>query len=206
MRKLFFSVAFAMLMSVTVHAQAVDSMFVNMPDSLFPYLSSAQRVELVNLKRVDTSTSAVLRSALDCEVALQYADAERMTLALDSTAIVELAMQKVNDRNVCCLLRTVPTPEPSTSAVLYDEEWKQIKRLTLDTVSFTTRPDTMSIAQYDELCKLIEFPLVEAHFEDASTIDLRLNVPLVSKDEREKLAAIIVQRKMKWNGQEYVCE
>lgn len=206
MRKLFFSVAFAMLMPMAGHAQGVDSLFVNMPDSLFPYLSSAQRVELVNLKRVDTSTPAVLRSTLNCEVALQYADAERMTLALDSTVIIELAMQKVNGRNKCCLLRTVPTPEPNTSAALYDEEWKQIKQLNLDTVSLTKRPDTMSVKRYDELCKLIEFPLVEAHFEDASTIKLRLNVPLVSKDEREKLAAIIVQRKMKWNGHEYIDE
>ncbi len=206
MRKLFFSVAFATLASMTVHANGVDSLFVSMPDSLFPYLPSAQRVELVNLKRVDTSTSAVLRSPLDCEVALRYVDDNRITLALDSTVIIELSMQNVGDKNLCCVLRTVPTPEPHTSATLYDEDWKQIKQIDLDSISFLERPDTMSVERYKELCKLIEFPLVEAHFEDASTIILKQNVPLVSKKERDSLAAIIVQRKAKWKGHKFICE
>lgn len=201
MRKFLFSIAIALSMSV--HAQGVDSMFVNMPDSIFPYLSSAQRKELINLKRVDMATAAVLQSAFNCKVALQYLDAERMTLTLDSVVTIELASPKSDGALACCVLRTVPTPEPHTSAVVYDAEWNVLKRLDLDSEPLTERNDTMSAQRYEELCKLIEFPLVEAHFENASTIELTLNVPMVSKEERKKLEAILVKRKLRWDGVEY---
>lgn len=194
MRKILVSMAFAVSSAAT--AQGVDSLFVNMPDSLFPYLASTQRLELVNMQRIDTSTHAVLPSLYNGKVEILYKDADRMTLSLDSLSCMEMSAIPFGDKAVCCVLRTVATPEKHTELAMYDAEWSRLQTVDIDTLQLLQRPDTMSVQRYDELCKLVEFQLTEAHFADVATIVFRQNIPMVSAEERKKLSAILVERKL----------
>lgn len=204
MRKLLVSIMLAV--SSAAMAQGVDSLFVNMPDSLFPYLSRAQRSELLNMQRIDTSTHAVLQSLHDGKVEMLYKDADRMTLALDSLSTLEMSAFMSERDTLCCVLRTVATPEKRTELALYDAAWNRLETVDIDTIQLMKRPDTMSEKQFRDLCKLVEFQLVEAHFVDAQTVELELNIPMVSKDDRKKFAAVLVQRRLKWNGKTFVCQ
>lgn len=197
MRKIFVSIMLAI--SSAAMAQGIDSLFVNMPDSLFPYLARAQRSELVNMQRIDTSTHAVLQSLYDGKVEILYKDADKMTLSLDTLSSMEMSVFPPVGDAVCCILRTVATPEMHTELALYDEKWNRLPTIDIDTLSLIQRPDTMSVQQYDELCKLIEFQLIEAHLVDSTTIVLKQNIPMVSVAERKKFAAILKERRMNVN-------
>lgn len=195
----------SLLVSVlSAKAQTADVMFVNMPDSIFPYLTKDQRQELVSLRNVDASTPAVLRSALNCSVSMTYLDAERLTVEVDSTVVMEIARQPVSGADsVFCMLTTVATPERDTQADIYDKDWNRAGEVPLADISLVQRPDTMGENAFSELTKLIEIKIVEAHFVDASTIAVKQNVPLVSRDERKRLDAILVERKLKWDGKSF---
>jgi len=204
MRKFFICIMFAV--TTMVNAQEIDSLFVNMPDSLFPYLSHEKRVELLNIDKITSDTPTSLPTMYNGTAKLLLHDKECIKIALDSLSSVELGLQKSDGNAVCCVLRTVAAPERNTMASLYSDKLEKIKDINLEAVTLTHRPDTMTTERYKELLKLIEFRLIEAHFENVSTIVLKQNVPLVSEKERKDLAAILLQRKMKWNGREYVCE
>lgn len=184
--------------------QTVDGMFVNIPDSIFPYLTKEQRQELVNLRKVDGSTPAILHSAFNCDVAMTYMDFKRLTVEIDSAVIVEIARLFVPEGDsVYCVLSTVATPEKDTQAYIYDKDWNKIGDVSFYDAGLFQRPDTMNENTFEELNKLIEFPLVEAHFIDDATMTVILNVPLVSKEDRKRLIAILTERKLRWNGSSF---
>lgn len=192
------------IVMVSANAQTVGDMFVSMPDSLFPYLTQEQRVELVKLKQVDTSTSAVLRSAFNCSVSLDSLEAARMTVNTDSTMTMEMArLATVSGDSLYCLLQTVSAPERETVAAIYNMVWKKVSDVDWTDVPLLNRPDTMSEKEFANRTSLIEFRMVEARLENADTIVLRLNVPMLSKEDKRLLRDILVQRRMRWDGERY---
>ena len=165
---------------VSANAQTVGDMFMSMPDSLFPYLTQEQRVELVKLKQVDTSTSAVLRSVFNCSVSLDSLEAACMTVNIDSTMTVEMArLATVSGDSLYCLLQTVSAPERETVASIYNKVWEKVSAVDWTDVPLLNRPDTMSGQEFANRTSLIEFRMVEARLENADTIVLKLNVPML---------------------------
>lgn len=198
---------FTFVMAVATYAaqaQSVGDMFVNIPDSIFPYLDKNQRAELRNLKRLDDSTAAVLHSHFERYVTLNRCETELMELKIDSTLTIEMArVATVNGDSLYCLLRTVAVPERETVAYIYNNVWEKVADVVFDDVTLLQRPDTMSQENFAELEKLIEFRMMEAHFSDAETLVLQQNVPMTSKEDKTRLQAILTQRKLKWDGKTY---
>ena len=189
---------------VSANAQTVGDMFMSMPDSLFPYLTQEQRVELVKLKQVDTSTSAVLRSVFNSSVSLDSLEAACMTVNIDSTMTVEMArLATVSGDSLYCLLQTVSAPERETVASIYNKVWEKVSDVDWTDVPLLNRPDTMSDKEFANRTSLIEFRMVEARLENADTIVLKLNVPMLSSEDKRLLRDILVQRRMRWDGEKY---
>lgn len=189
---------------VSANAQTVGDMFMSMPDSLFPYLTQEQRVELVKLKQVDTSTSAVLRSVFNCSVSLDSLEAACMTVNIDSTMTIEMArLATVSGDSLYCLLQTVSAPERETVASIYNKVWEKVSDVDWTDVPLLNRPDTMSDKEFANRTSLIEFRMVEARLENADTIVLKLNVPMLSSEDKRLLRDILVQRRMRWDGEKY---
>lgn len=105
-----------------------------------------------------------------------------------------------------CLLTTRNTPEPETTCDIYGEDWQRVKSIPLTpfAASLTAKPDTMDLTEYSRLQKLIEMPLVEAHFTDKSpaTLQLSLHVPLLGKEDRQRVKAILVRKECKMDDNE----
>ena len=189
---------------VSANAQTVGDMFMSMPDSLFPYLTQEQRVELVKLQQVDTSTSAVLRSVFNSSVSLDSLEAACMTVNIDSTMTVAMArLATVSGDSLYCLLQTVSAPERETVASIYNKVWEKVSDVDWTDVPLLNRPDTMSDKEFANRTSLIEFRMVEARLENADTIVLKLNVPMLSSEDKRLLRDILVQRRMRWDGEKY---
>ena len=53
-----------MLSPIYISAQSVSETFVNMPDTILPYLAIQQRKDLVELKRMEPDSTAIINSGL----------------------------------------------------------------------------------------------------------------------------------------------
>lgn len=206
MHKIILSIALTAA-AISAAAQSVGQMLTTMPDSIFPYLTAAQRSELLNIKRVDAATPAVLRSKFGNDIKLLRCDDDRMTLRTDSAATMEMARLATNSGDsLYCLLRTLGVPEKETAGYIYNKEWRKVADVDMESVSLLQRPDTMTAETYAALLQLIEFPIVEARFLDNKTLVLRQHVPMISKEERKQLEAILVEKRMRWNGERFIEE
>lgn len=104
------------------------------------------------------------------------------------------------------LLTTRNTPESETTCDIYDQDWQRIKSIPLSpyATSLIAKPDTMGAAEYREIRKLIDLPLVEAHFTSKSpaTLELSLHIPLLGKKDRQRMNAILVRKEYQIVGTE----
>ena len=63
------------------------------------------------------------------------------------------------------------------------------------------RPDSMNIDDFERLCSYFDPQLIEAVLDPAdSSLTFSLSMPMLSETEKKQLQAILVQRKLKWNG------
>ena len=112
------------------------------------------------------------------------------------------------DENTYCLLRHVKAPECETVCKIYDSEWKLLKTINFDDIQLTQRPDTMSQERYEELLNLIEFPLVEAHFDTQSgdapvALKLSLNPPMLTNEQCKDISQILISKTVVWDGESF---
>ena len=112
------------------------------------------------------------------------------------------------DENTYCLLRHVKAPECETVCKIYDSEWKLLKTINFDDIQLTQRPDTMSQERYEKLLNLIEFPLVEAHFDTQSgdapvALKLSLNPPMLTNEQRKDISQILITKMVVWDGESF---
>ncbi len=190
---------------ITTNAQNVSEMFISMPDTLMPYLNASQRQELVNLKHLDSTNSASLRSAFMNDITLSTLSDSHMDLNVDTLLTIEiqrLPQQNATD-SLYCILRTMRAPEAVTSAYIYNKEWQRVQEIDFSNLTFTQKPDTMPQERYEEALRNIEFPLIEAHFTDSITITAQQNVPLLFRDDKPLVDSILMRRTLKWNGESF---
>ena len=94
---------------------------------------------------------------------------------------------------------------PESVVSFYDTKWgKRDEKEFLSIVEpslLVNKPDTMDVERYEQLVKLVDPIMVQAVFlpEDQS-LEFSLSTPLLTLKEKESLNAILVQRKLKWNG------
>jgi hypothetical protein len=191
--------------SVIMSAGNVGEMFVAMPDSVIPYINKELRQDLVNMKNIDPETNASLATMFKSKIVLKNISDNMLTFDIGSVGF-EMARLKSNDNgdSIYCLLRTVATPEKETYIYLYDKDWKLLRQLDYGDMDFLKKPDTMQVDEYQELTSMAEFTLIEAHFgEQPEVLELICDFPMLTADEKKRIKAFGLQRKLKWDGESF---
>lgn len=177
MKNSFITLIIVLLMiSVTpLHAQTAEEMLACIPDTIIPFANAEQRAAFFDEK------------------------------------VKMFEFRKVDD-NVYCLLRHIKTPEPDTSVELYDSKWHFIREVTFEDIpleSLIVKPDTMSQNEYERILKLSEFPIYDITFseksekEDNKTLILKLQVPMLSNEEKERILPLFRERLLIWDGKTF---
>ena len=126
---------------------------------------------------------------------MRYKAADGTTMEITSTGAAGASA------SLFCLLTTRSTPEPETTCDIYTQDWQKVKSIPLApfAASLTAKPDTMDVAEYGRRLRLIELPLVEAHFTSKvpATLELTLHVPLLGKEDKQRVNAILVKKEYK---------
>mgnify|MGYP002852315902 FL=1 len=188
---------------VSAKAKNVGDMLVSMPDSLLPYVATEQLVDLVNMKRIDPATPASLQSVFKTDIVLETLSDDMLKLQM-SNVCYEIGRLPMENDSVFCVLRTIPTPEQETNVIYVNKEWEKIGEQTFGDINLVSKPDTMDSKEYDRLLSLVEYPIIEAHFcKSPSEIMIKQHVQMLDKADKEKFLPLLMQRKLKWDGESY---
>ena len=179
-----------------------------MPDLLLPYLDANSRTELVD--RYDISQKADDKGGLNTSVTNRLKGTTRLDtltenylrLTLNDHATWEMKLLATDDHDFVIATSMTILGEAAESKVsLFSSDWKHLSDTIFTSSTLLERPDTMTESDFNELLGQISLVLWKAEFSpDNNDLTLSPSFLFVPHGERERLAAILVPRKLRWNG------
>ena len=102
------------------------------------------------------------------------------------------------------MVKTLKGPLEDSEIALYTQDWVKTDDVKIDVSSLVAKPDSMNEETFRELSSLMDVKLVGAQLMlDEDALVVNLSVPMLTKEESERLKAVLLQRKLKWNGQNF---
>lgn len=212
-----------LLLPLTVGAQTVRDLWLSMPPSLAPYLSTSLRTQCLDFydmhtdaqtdnalkgkSRIDTLTSTFLAATLSKAHTLQM----KLLPASGSASGLGSSLGSVSSSSlsscdsVLCVVRSWDSPKRDSEVQLFDRQWKPLQApFTFSADSFVCRPDTMSEECFSRLVALLDPIMFSVSLSPAENVLLVKLSPVVPNPEDEKaIEQILVQRKLKWDGKTF---
>jgi hypothetical protein len=183
-------------------------MWQNMPDSLAPaYLKADKRRAMVDYYNMG-ETAEVIHS-LQGVSTLDMLSASYAEVTLSGALSMQLALlPTAQGDTILCRVVTVTAPAKESKVEFFDTKWNKLKTDEyLTNVTFeqlVQRPDTLNEDEFSYLCTFFEPRLIYSVFNpDDSSLAFALDTPLTSRFDKERLEAIMMQRKLKWDGKMY---
>ena len=202
------------LSALAAHAQkTMADLWINLPDSLTPYLNSDKRTDMVNFYKM--GVDAEVPSLLDEKSELRTLQERYLRARLSESSSLQMVMWPTADSDTVIVMvntyvgGTLERGGAAESVVnFYNPQWQKFDPADVSTPvtasDLLCKPDTMDQQEYDRLLRLAHPAMVAVDIdeEDYSLI-YRLYVPMLTNQERDQIQPIFVQRKLKWNGKKY---
>ena len=164
----------------SLQAQEAKTFFINIPDSLCPFLSSKMKAQVEN------------RFGQKSEMTDLSKDYIRMQMTPETSW--QMKVLALNDTtNVICTVATACAPACDSSIRFYTTDWKLLTDhsfITLPVMSdFLITPDSTSIYEFDEASRSADILLMKVELSKENTeLTVTLSTPdYMSKETAEKL-------------------
>ena len=191
---------------------SMRDVWLSMPDSILPYLNKNQRLE--HLDFLDMHVTSEVKNLLGGEGRMDTLTADYTMVHLTAASTLQMKLLTQSDSTqLICFVKTFHAPEPESSVLFYDQNWKLVSAsyglpLSLSSEEvlkhFTFQPEGMDSERYEELCKMIEPVMLSARLSpESSDIVFQLSTPTFTQKEKEEVKAIVKQIKFKWNGETF---
>lgn len=190
-------------MPVTMMAQQVRKMWVNMPTSIAGSLEKSTRQELLDLKEM--KKKAVISGPLGEECSIDTLTADYLSARLSDVSTLQMKMLPTSSGDsLLCLVHTYAGPLLESSISFYTPDWKALPMPSMHLDVDLQRPDTMTQDDFSKLQalfdpKLISFTLSPSNKE----LVVALSPVIISEEEKAHVKALILQRKLNWNGKTF---
>lgn len=190
-------------MPVTMMAQQVRKMWVNMPTSIAGSLEKSTRQELLDLKEM--KKKAVISGPLGEECSIDTLTADYLSARLSDVSTLQMKMLPTSSGDsLLCLVQTYTGPLPESSISFYTPDWKALPMPSMHLDVDLQRPDTMTQDDFSKLQalfdpKLISFTLSPSNKE----LVVALSPVIISEEEKAHVKALVLQRKLNWNGKTF---
>lgn len=200
---------FLYLSSLTAVANNIEEMFINMPDSIIPYLNINIRTDMVD--KYKNKTNIETNNLLDGKSMIKEIAGNRIDIQLNKVTSLSITqLEKSDSTKVLCLIKNYGNPVMESNISFYTSDWKVIENKDfglpdfsdskLMTEMLTCCPDTMSMEKFKETVKKIEPTMVAATFSEDNTINVTISCPILNNEEKKSLETIKKQKSFKWNG------
>lgn len=123
---------FNLLFSVSASAQTVREAFKAMPDSLVPYLTANNRLDLMDF--MDAKMKAAVTNRLEGQTEMTFLSDDSLSIRMSDALTIEMKTQQADTVTVVSLKRVYKTREGQRQAVLtrYDARtWQEFSPATV---------------------------------------------------------------------------
>lgn len=204
-------IIFLSILAFTAKAQTMQDIIKTMPDSVCPYLTENNRLDLLDF--IASGMKSKVANSLGDTTRLDTLATDYAILAITPATTMQLRLLPLNphiaDSLTCavCICTTYGTDAKDSHVAFYSPQWQ---RLTIpDPIAehkdkLLAKPDTMSEEQYDTISRLVEVRLVEATLRpNACEITLKLSPALINNKNRNALINVAREVRLKWNRRKF---
>lgn len=194
MKKIFLIllVSFSLL---PLNAQNMRQIWLEMPDSIVPYLNRSLRTELADY--VTMGMKSEVMNALRDTTRIEKLTDDYILVQLSNATKLEI---KNLDASAIVMVQTWCGPLAESKLSLFSNNW-EVKPLNIDVSPMFVKPDTMSQQRYSELLDMANVTMNEMQLSvKDNSLTIKYSVPLLSSTDKKEMQAILRQRKLNWNG------
>mgnify|MGYP003458050201 CR=1 FL=1 len=186
----------------------MTDVFVNMPDSLIPYLTKNNRLDCIDFKA--SKMSAIVKNVFDenselITIADDYLDMQLSECVHLEMKLLPYISKDGDSTQIICQILTYYGPEAESNITFYTTEWKELNvsdYLAIPSFdNFWIKPDTMTTARYNTIRSFIDPVMMKASLSEKDySMTFSLGKPLLSKEDKKELEGICIPKEIKWNG------
>lgn len=181
-----------------VSAQSLREVWIEMPDSILPYLSKSQRTELADY--VEMKAEPAVLSTFGDSVRIERMTNNYLLLKANEATRLEI---KLLDNNTLALVQTWMAPAAESKLRLFNLHW-QPKEVVVDYKANIVKPDSMSDEDFSDL-KTLTFPRLKEYrlSADNNSLSVSWNYPLLSKKDVKRVTEILKSQVLNWTGKDF---
>lgn len=178
-----------------LNAQNMRQIWLEMPDSIVPYLNRSLRTELADY--VTMGMKSEVMNALRDTTRIEKLTDDYILVQLSNATKLEI---KSLDASTIAMVQTWCGPLAESKLSLFSNNW-EVKPLNIDVSPMFVKPDTMSQQRYSELLDMANVTMNEMQLSvKDNSLTIKYSVPLLSSTDKKEMQAILRQRKVNWNG------
>lgn len=178
-----------------LNAQNMRQIWLEMPDSIVPYLNRSLRTELADY--VTMGMKSEVMNALRDTTRIEKLTNDYILVQLSNATKLEI---KSLDASTIAMVQTWCGPLAESKLSLFSNNW-EVKPLNIDVSPMFVKPDTMSQQRYSELLDMANVTMNEMQLSvKDNSLTIKYSVPLLSSTDKKEMQAILRQRKLNWNG------
>ena len=181
-----------------VSAQSLREVWIEMPDSILPYLSKSQRTELADYIEMKAEPSVL--STFGDSVRIERMTNNYLLLRANEATRLEI---KLLDNNTLALVQTWMAPAAESKLSLFNLQW-QPKEAVVDYKVNIVKPDSMSDEDFADLKTLMSPRLKEYRLSaDNNSLSVSWNYPLLSKKDVKRVTELLKPQVLNWTGKDF---
>ena len=180
---------------IAVNAQEMRQLWIEMPDSIVPYLNKSLRTELADYVTMKMKPEVV--NSLQDTTRIEKFTNNYIRVQLNNASKLEI---KSLDNSTIALVQTWNGPIAESKLMLFSKEWK-LKPFEIDLTPVCEKPDSMLQQRYEDLLSMANITLCEFKLSESdNSLTIKFTVPLLSPNDKTDMSNILKQRKLNWNG------
>ena len=181
-----------------VSAQSLREVWIEMPDSILPYLSKSQRTELADY--VEMKAEPAVLSTFGDSVRIERMTNNYLLLKANEATRLEI---KLLDNNTLALVQTWMAPAAESKLSLFNLQW-QPKEAVVEYKANIVKPDSMSDEDFSDLKTLMSPRLKEYRLSaDNNSLSVSWNYPLLSKKDVKRVTELLKPQVLNWTGKDF---
>ncbi|MBF1580003.1 DUF3256 family protein [Prevotella sp.] len=181
-----------------VSAQNLREVWIEMPDSILPYLSKSQRTELADY--VEMKAEPAVLSTFGDSVRIERMTNNYLLLKANEATRLEI---KLLDNNTLALVQTWMAPAAESKLSLFNLQW-QPKEAVVAYKANIVKPDSMSDEDFSDLKTLMSPRLKEYRLSaDNNSLSVSWNYPLLSKKDVKRVTELLKTQVLNWTGKDF---
>lgn len=194
-----------LFLAAPVVAQNIREVFKQMPDSMFPYITNTNRLDFIDFK--DANMKAEVNNSLGGKSEMKVLTDNYIEVELSSVSNLQIKLLPKDSTKVICMVTTFFGPEADSKVQFFSLNWKalDIKSAVPSFDDFFVKPDSINAERFVQLKKMIEPVMYYVMLSSKdNTITYSLSLPLLNKEDKKALDAVLRKVTLKWTGKSFM--